>query len=138
MTESVAKIIEAYGAAWLEEDAARRLALLEFCWSDYGIYQDPTADVTGRDALCGHIGACQAERPDLKVILTSGADAHHRKVRFTWKLVDTDGNQLRDGVDFGELDEYGRLAKIIGFFGPAPLNLLADRPRHHPSALRDQ
>ena len=120
MTNRIAVVIEAYGAAWLEEDAARRLALLKICWADNGLYQDPTADVTGRDALCAHIGACQAERPDLQVILTSGADAHHGNVRFTWKLVDAGGNQLRDGVDFGELDADGRLAKIIGFFGPAP------------------
>lgn len=122
MTRSVETIVAAYGAAWLEEDANQRLALLKTCWSKTGTYQDPSADIAGRDALAAHIGDCQTERPDVQVILTSGVDIHHGKVRFTWKLVDASGDQLRDGVDFGELDEDGRLSKIVGFFGPpAPL-----------------
>lgn len=120
MTETVAKIVEAYGAAWLEEESAARRALLDICWSANGTYQDPTADVTGRAALCALIGDCQKEMPGVQVILTSAADVHHGKLRFTWKLVDANGDQLRDGVDFGELDEDGRLSKIVGFFGAPP------------------
>ena len=116
----IAEIVEAYGAAWLEEDEAKRLALLETCWSDEATYQDPTADVTGRAALSAHIGGFHRARPGAKILLTSGTDHHHGKLRFAWKMVGADGADMIHGIDFGTLAPDGRLASITGFFGAPP------------------
>ena len=50
--------------------------------------------------------------------MTSGVDEHHGFVRFTWRLIATSGEVLRDGTDFGELGPDGHLRRIVGFFGP--------------------
>ena len=51
---------------------------------------------------------------------TSRVDEHHGKIHFTWRLVMPDGSVAIDGRDFGELDATGRIAHIVGFFGPPP------------------
>lgn len=120
MTEDAARIVDAYGAAWLERDPAKRLALLETAWADDGVYQDPNADVTGRQALSDHIGGFHKAMPGARIVLTSGADVHHGKLRFTWKMVTAEGATAIEGIDFGVLAGDGRLAGITGFFGPVP------------------
>ena len=113
-------IVGAYGAAWLEKDEAARQRLLEQAWSEEGIYQDPTAEVSGRDALARHIAGFHARFPDTRIVLTSGVAHHHGKIHFTWKLVTRDGATVSQGRDFGELDNDGRIRRIVGFFGDPP------------------
>lgn len=120
MSKDLAEVLQAYGAAWSEQDDATRGGLLNEAWSDAGTYQDPTADVVGRDAMCAHIGDLLQKMPGARLSLTSGIDEHHGKLRFTWKLVGADGNLIVEGIDFGEVGEDGRLTKIVGFFGPIP------------------
>ena len=48
-------VVSAYGAAWMDVDEAERRRLLAIAWSDDGVYQDPTADVSGREALVQHL-----------------------------------------------------------------------------------
>ncbi len=114
----IKQIIDAYGAAWREEDPAARLKHLETAWSEDGVYQDPGADVAGRQALSDHIGGFHAKRPGARIVITSGVDSHHGKLRFTWKMVTAAGATAVEGVDFGTLADDGRLASIVGFFGP--------------------
>jgi len=117
MAGDVADIVNAYGAAWLEADADARRALLGIAWSDNGTYQDPTADVAGRGALVAHIGGFHQSMPGAQILITSAVDHHHSKIRFTWKMLGADGAVAMEGVDFGELADDGRIAKIVGFFG---------------------
>ena len=51
---------------------------------------------------------------------TSGIDAHHDQVRFAWELVGPDGVVAISGLDTGELDDTGRLRRIVGYFGELP------------------
>jgi hypothetical protein len=48
---------------------------------------------------------------------TSGIDAHHEHLRFSWDLVGPDGAVVLAGVDVGDISEDGRLQRITGFFG---------------------
>jgi hypothetical protein len=50
---------------------------------------------------------------------TSGVDAHAHVFRFRWELRNADGVAL-EGMDYGDLAEDGRIAHIVGFFGPWP------------------
>ncbi len=118
MAGDVADIVNAYGAAWLEADADARRALLDIAWSANGTYQDPTADVAGRGALVAHIAGFHQSMPGAQILITSAVDHHHSKIRFTWKMLGADGAVAMEGVDFGELADDGRIAKIVGFFGP--------------------
>lgn len=112
--------VAAYGAAWLEPDEARRSALLEACWAEDGRYEDPSAVAEGREGLLRHIGGFHAARPGARIEVVSGVDRHHDVIRFAWRMVAADGAVMVEGIDFGVLAPDGRLARIVGFFGPVP------------------
>ncbi|MEM7069634.1 MAG: nuclear transport factor 2 family protein [Pseudomonadota bacterium] len=117
---STVDVLRAYGMAWAEPDADKRVKWLEQCWADDGVYQDPSSDVTGREALVQHIGDQHKAFPGSRVELTSGFSEHHGKIQFLWRFVNAEGEVVINGIDFGTLDEDGRLCQIVGFFGPPP------------------
>jgi hypothetical protein len=112
--------VTAYGDAWNEPDEAKRRALLESAWADDGTYCDPTASVAGRDALLAHIAGMREAFPGSRIETASGVESHHGWLRFAWTMVDESGATAMEGFDVGELAADGRLARIVGFFGPFP------------------
>jgi hypothetical protein len=118
--DKIANAVALYMAAWNEPDAATRDNLLEQCWANGGVYVDPNAELTGRDALSQHIAKVQANRPGARLEFMSGSDIHHNVLRFEWRLVRADRTFGDTSVDFGEIGPDGRLIKMIGFFGAAP------------------
>ncbi len=113
--------VGAYCAAWNEKDAAARTAILEKVWSESGVYEDPLGVVPpGRAALHAHIANFHLGYPGARIEPTSKVDEHHGKIHFTWRLVLADSSVAIDGRDFGELDDAGHIAHIVGFFGPPP------------------
>ena len=114
------QVLLAYVAAWNEADEEKRRTLLEKSWAENGIYSDPTAQVSGREALVQHLGRLIQQFADHRVLLTSGVDEHHGLLKFTWARMGPDGRRIRDGIDFGELAADGRLLRITGFFGLPP------------------
>jgi SnoaL-like protein len=119
-------IVDAYGAAWLEADETERRRLLQFAWSEDGVYQDPTADISGREALIWHIGAFHQRLPGSTIAFTSGVAHHLGKIHFLWKMIGPDGQVTLEGCDFAELDPDGRICRIAGFFGAPPAIKSAD------------
>jgi hypothetical protein len=112
--------VSAYGAAWLEPDEAARRKLLEAAWADDGVYCDPTGKAEGRESLVVHIAGMRAAFPDHRLDILSGVDDHDGYLRFSWALSGPDGSVVLEGVDFGTVAADGRLASIVGFFGPLP------------------
>jgi hypothetical protein len=123
------KVLLAYVAAWNESDEAKRRCFLEACWADDGVYVDPMAEVVGREALVQHIGQMLERFAHSRILLTSGVDEHHGKIRFTWARVSPNGGKARGGIDFGELEADGWLGRITGFFG-APALIPESWPEH--------
>jgi hypothetical protein len=115
---TVEEIVGLYGAAWNEPDEAARRTLLERSWADDGVYCDPSARLEGRDALVAHIGDFHERMPGSRVVRTSAIDEHDGWLRFHWRLLDPDDVGVLDGMDVGTLAADGRLARIVGFFGP--------------------
>ncbi len=116
--------IAAYGAAWIEPDAAARRALLEVAWAPDAVYCDPLAEVAGADALSDHIGATQAAMPGSRIEVTSEPVRHHDSAFFRWTMSDASGAVVMTGFDVVQLAEDGRIARLTGFFdsdtGTAP------------------
>ncbi len=108
--------IAAYGAAWVEPDATARLGLLEQAWAADAVYCDPTAVVTGREALSDHIGGFQAAMPGGRIEVTSEPVRHHDSAFFRWRLTDADGGTVMTGFDVVQLDRTGLIARLTGFF----------------------
>ena len=116
----VPEVVRLYGAAWAERDDGRRSELLEGAWADDGVYTDPTAHVEGRSALAAHIGDFAERMPGHRIVISTGVDAHGAHLRFGWRMLAPDGAAVLEGMDYGELGPDGRLARIVGFFGPFP------------------
>jgi len=112
--------VRLYGEAWAASDESERRSLLERAWADDGVYVDPSARVEGREALVAHIGGFQEQMAGHRIELTSGVDSHDGYLRFAWTMLGPDGAALMEGVDFGRLADDGRIASIVGFFGPWP------------------
>ena len=113
--------VDLYGAAWAEPDEERRRDLLERAWAEDGVYTDPSAEVKGREALVAHIGGFLEQAQGGRIVITSQVDHHHgTRLRFSWAMQSAAGQTLAEGMDYGELDEDGRLKLIVGFFGPFP------------------
>ncbi len=113
--------VDLYGVAWAEPDEERRRELLERSWAEDGVYTDPTAEVKGREALVAHIGGFLEQAQGGRIVITSQVDHHHdTRLRFSWAMQSAAGQTLAEGMDYGELDEDGRLKLIVGFFGPFP------------------
>lgn len=114
---SVQETVDAYIAAWNEEDEAKRAELIAKCWSESGTYTDPLADVRGRDGLSELIKGFHQQMPGARIAVTTGIDQHHNEIRFGWAL---QGGQNIEGIDVGTLDGDGKLTRIVGFWGVNP------------------
>ena len=114
------EIVLAYVAAWSETDEGKRRALLEKSWTENGTYTDPTVEVVGREALVQHIGGIHQRFAGYRILLTSGVDEHHGRLRFNWSMVSPEGSRVSEGIDFGEVGSDNRLIRITGFFGSVP------------------
>ena len=108
--------IGAYGQAWREPDAARRLELLERAWAPDAVYCDPLALVTGQEALSAHIAGFQESLGGGRIDVTAEAVRHHDSAHFPWAISDATGATVLTGFDVVQLDEQGRITRLTGFF----------------------
>ena len=113
-------VIDTYFEAWNEADSERRRALLERSITPDAELVDPTGRWRGLAGLSERIGNYLASAPGTRVVPSSGVDAHHDVVRYSWSVVDEDGRELIEGVDVGERANDGRLNRIAMFHGPLP------------------
>ena len=114
------EIIERYLAAWNETDPARRRSLVDALWAEDGSYTDPLADVRGREAIDGLIGAVQQQFPGLVFTLGGAVDAHHGQARFTWHLGPGGGEPIVIGFDVAVLNGGGQIGSVYGFLDKVP------------------
>lgn len=111
-------VIDTYCAAWNAADAAERSRLLRVAWTADARYSDPLVQNLDRTALVAHIGALLDKFPGSSIRRTSQVDRHDVGLRFGFARYAADGSLMREGVDFCQLGEGGRLHRVTGFFGP--------------------
>ena len=119
-TRNLTATVEAYFAMWNEADQTARARHIEQAWTESGRYVDPGRDATGVAALSEMVEAARQLFPGATVRRTSGIDAHHDQLRFSWEVVAPDGSVPVAGIDFGVLAPDGKLQQITGFFGELP------------------
>ena len=112
-------IVEQYLATWNAEGAERDALLAEH-WSADVTYIDPLAEVRGTAAVGALIDAVRAQFPGFTFSQVSGADAHHRQLRFTWGLGPDGAEPVVIGFDVVVLDEDGRIREVRGFLDRVP------------------
>jgi hypothetical protein len=110
-----------YCAAWNTDDRADRARLLERVWTPDGVYSDPNPTRTvGRAALSDSIAALRRRYPGAR-FHCSAPQTHHAAMRTTWLYLRPDKTEVARGEDFFELAEDGRIKRVTGFFGAAPV-----------------
>ena len=107
-------------AAYGNPDGAERRSQLEAVWAADGRLVDPPIDGTGIDGIDQMMAAVQGQFPGHTFRRTSGVDAHHGVARYSWDLVAPSGDVALAGLDVAEVDDRGRLVRIVGFMGPLP------------------
>ena len=106
-------------AAWNEPDSSRVRAHLEGALAPDVHFVDPSIDVRGIDGFEANVHEVQGRIPGAVYSRTSGVDAHHGFYRYHW-AIHRDGKLVMPGFDVTEVDDQGRVLKVIGFFGPMP------------------
>ncbi|HEY3848708.1 MAG TPA: nuclear transport factor 2 family protein [Acetobacteraceae bacterium] len=119
---TVNEIVAGYIAAWNETDAGRRRDIIARTWSEDGSYLDSHRDSTGHDAIDAMIGTVQEHFHGYRFRLSSGIEAHHDRVRFSWSAGGTEQAPLFfGGTDFAVLAADGRLRAVTGFTDAMPV-----------------
>jgi hypothetical protein len=115
--------IDTHLTAYTEPDADRRRTLIEQAWAADGRLLDPPLTGEGHEGIAAAADALLSHYPGHAFRRTSDVDEHHGTARYAWQLVDPDGGIALTGIDVADLDDEGRLVRVVGFFG----ELAADR-----------
>jgi len=106
-------------AAWNGSDPSSVREHLEKALTKDVHFLDPSIDVTGIDGFEANVHEVHARLPGAAYSRTSGVDAHHHLYRYAW-AIHQNGELLLPGFDVVETDPSGRIARVLGFFGPLP------------------
>ena len=112
--------IDAYAAACNTADPETRRRLLEQALTPDALVVYPNTEAHGWDGILAAIDTLQQQVPGVRVVLTSGIEAHHGWMRVAWRLCAADGAAIAGGEDVAEVAGDGRLHRIIGFHDPLP------------------
>ncbi|MGA9278409.1 nuclear transport factor 2 family protein [Ilumatobacter sp.] len=115
-TSTIDRYLDAYG----ETDADRRLQLISESFTPDATLADPPLDAAGHDGLSAMFAAVQSQFPGHTFMRTSAVDEHHGAARYEWSLAGPDGTVAVIGNDFVRFGSDGKLASVVGFFGPIP------------------
>ena len=102
--------------AWNEPDRSQVRSHLEKALNVNVRFVDPSIDVSGIDGFEENVHEVQAKLPGAVYSRTSGVDSQHNFHRYHW-AIHQDDKLLIDGFDVTEIDEQGKIACVIGFFG---------------------
>ncbi|WP_428390475.1 nuclear transport factor 2 family protein [Lichenicoccus sp.] len=108
------QVFETYLTAWSAMSTEERRAVLEQTVSSDIQYFDAMARLSGRDALAAHLAGFQQRRPNYSFSLAHYLQ-HSDAVLANWLMQDDSGKIVVRGYDSIRLDDFGRIASIVGF-----------------------
>ena len=114
---STTTVIDTHLDAYTETDADRRRALIEQAWAVDGHLLDPPLTGEGHEGIFAAADALLSQFPGHAFRRASAVDEHHGTARYSWQLVGPEGDVVLTGLDVADLDQDGRLRRVVGFFG---------------------
>lgn len=114
------RLIDDHLAAYADPDRERRSAAVQRLWAEDAQLIDPPLAARGHAQIIDQAEQLLAQFPGHRFRRSSGIDLHHGVARYGWQLLAPDGPVVLEGIDFAQLDDHGRLARVSGFFGPLP------------------
>lgn len=109
--------IDAHLAAYCDPEPARRTDTVARAWAADGQLIDPPFEGEGRAGIAAMTDGVLSHYPEHTFRRVTAVDEHHGYARYGWELVGPDGTPAVAGTDFVQIDDGGRLARIVGFFG---------------------
>ena len=79
-------------------------------------FVDPNHNIIGRDAFLKMVKRTQEQIPGASYVLASDIGFQNNFCRYHWRI-EHQGKQLMTGFDVTEINDSGKIVKIIGFFG---------------------
>ena len=103
-------------AVWNTTDAEEKRALVEAAMEHNVHFVDPNHNIIGRQAFLDMVAQIQAEFPGATYARVSDLDAQNHFYRYHW-AIHLNGELVMSGFDVVELNDAGKIVKVIGFFG---------------------
>lgn len=103
--------------AWGEVDASKRAAMVAASVSDSFYYADPNAPeaITAAAGFVDYLGMFSQAMPGASAKLVSVSE-HHGHARATVDFM-ANGQRMVRGQYFADLDDSGKISRMIGFTG---------------------
>ena len=103
-------------AVWNTEDADEKLALVDEAFEHNVHFVDPNHNIIGKEAFLAMVEQVQGQVPGAYYARNSDIQIQNNFCRYHWKI-DLDGKRLMNGYDVTEVNDAGKIVKVIGFFG---------------------
>lgn len=111
-TENLDKML----AVWNTTDPDDKAALVETALEHNVHFVDPNHNIIGRQAFLDMVAQVQAQIPGAIYSRASELDVQNHFYRYHWDI-HLNGELIMPGFDVTELNDAGKIVKIIGFFG---------------------
>lgn len=103
-------------AIWNTTDADERMRLAKEALEHNVHFVDPNHNIMGRDAFLKMVAHVHARAPGARYSRTSQVDMQNNHCRYHWAIHQNDA-LLMSGFDVTEINDAGKIVKVIGFFG---------------------
>lgn len=103
-------------AVWNTTDAEKKRALTDAALEHNVHFVDPNHNIIGRQAFLEMVDLVQSQIPGAIYSRASQVDAQNNHCRYHW-AIHLNGELIMPGFDVTEINDAGRIVKVIGFFG---------------------
>jgi hypothetical protein len=101
---------------WNTPDPEQRRAMAADALEHNVHFVDPRHNIIGREAFLAMVSETRAAIPEAVYRRASAIDMQNNFCRYHW-AIDMGGQRLLDGFDVTEVNDAGKVVKVIGFFG---------------------
>jgi len=115
---AAAERIDAFLRAWGEPDAAERRALLRSCAAEEIVFRDTFSATEGIEELLANLEAVRLHMPGLSLARAGDVRLAHGTALVAWTARRESGEEAGRGENVVEFDADGRIALVVGFWGP--------------------
>lgn len=110
--QNLAKMLQ----IWNTTDPAHIRSMVSEIMEHNVHFVDPNHNIIGQEAFIDMVAQVQARIPGASYARASAIEMQNNFCRYHWKI-DLNGQRLIDGFDVTEVNDSGKIVKVIGFFG---------------------
>ena len=103
-------------SVWNTTDAAKKAALAESALEHNAHFADPNHNIIGRNAFLNMVEEVQSQIPGAVYSRASEIGVQNNFCRYHWEI-HSNNKLLISGFDMTEVNDAGKIVKVIGFFG---------------------